>query len=416
MPGRWILDDDQSLYYLDDEEDARVNAECIQSKRRCHKPFRFPDHLNDVSGASGSQVNVADRKTNLMRRQSESADRLGDYRPEQRVELENRSEISALKRPRLLQRSAANLNRATVRDQTFVQPLSGLNLVMGYNTSLPKSRLDVYITVLRQMVRCSSERCVLSNELQRAVTAEGVLWTVREGWPAAEGYWNLTSTFRGFLHAELWRNFPCERSYRRLPPAYRPTRAQLAIPHSPMIDWMPWPDVRDMAIKYQDQIDIDALFRAAIHNLVAHRKKLGRRHRPSTAEQLPTDTSLVEDLSDKTSFRVWDLVCLEKVTGENPLSAEPCLEKKPVVRSPGVKALLRAYDLECDEFDTQKLDDGFFEEYPCCYADTATSAWKVKRFPGLAPVDVGRPVGLTRPGALRLKSKIESLVGAKFEI
>lgn len=30
------------------------------------------------------------------------------------------------------------------------------------------------------------------NELRRAVSAEGVLWTVREAWPAAEGYWNLT--------------------------------------------------------------------------------------------------------------------------------------------------------------------------------------------------------------------------------
>jgi hypothetical protein len=33
------------------------------------------------------------------------------------------------------------------------------------------------------------------NELQRAISAEGVLWTVREAWPAAEGYWNLTVRF-----------------------------------------------------------------------------------------------------------------------------------------------------------------------------------------------------------------------------
>ncbi len=28
--------------------------------------------------------------------------------------------------------------------------------------------------------------------MRRAATAEAVLWAVREAWPAAEGYWNLT--------------------------------------------------------------------------------------------------------------------------------------------------------------------------------------------------------------------------------
>jgi hypothetical protein len=280
-----------------------------------------------------------------------------------------------------------------------------------------------------------------SNDLQRAITAEAVLWVVREAWPAAEGYWNLTvslashgasvcgieadmltgsgveqATFRGFLYAELWRNFPCERSYTQLPPAYRPTRAQLAIPHSPMIDWMPWPDVRDMAIKYQDQIDLDDLFRVAIHNLVAHRKGLGRR-KPSFQQDVPgSSPRIIEEVNDETSFRVWDVVCLENVRSTNPLAAEPGLEKKPVLRTPELRALSRAYDLQYDEFDTQKLDDGFFEAYPCLYADTAASGWKVKSFPNLPQVDVGRPTGLSRPAVFRLKSKIEALVGATIEI
>src|ERR1700761_1087238 len=113
------------------------------------------------------------------------------------------------------------------------------------------------------------------------------------------------ATFRGFLHAELWRNFPCERTYRQLPPVYRPTRAQLAIPHSPMIDWLPWPDVRDMAIRHQDEIDLDDLFRVAIHNLVAHRRGLGRR-RPSFRDNVPASSPvLVDEVTDETSFRVW---------------------------------------------------------------------------------------------------------------
>ncbi|EXJ73046.1 uncharacterized protein A1O5_04195 [Cladophialophora psammophila CBS 110553] len=332
-------------------------------------------------------------------------------------------------------RTLARLSRATLSDHTFAHPLSGLDLVMGFNTSLPKSRFDTYITALRQLLQCAAERSILSNDLQRAITAEGVLWVVREAWPAAEGYWNLTATFRGFLYAELWRNFPCQRSYNQLPPAYRPTRIQLSIPHSPMIDWMPWPDVRDMAIMYQDQIDVDALFRMAIHNVVAHRKRLGRRKQsfssssiskehdggsePSSSKQKQVAAAATADdednVTDKTSFRVWDLVCLEKANGTPPL-AEPGLEKKPVLRSPGVRALLRAYDLEYDEFDTQKLDDCFFEAYPCLYADTAASAWKVQSFPSLPHEDVGRPIALTRPAVFRLKSRIESMIGAAIEI
>ncbi|KIW96406.1 uncharacterized protein Z519_03475 [Cladophialophora bantiana CBS 173.52] len=331
-------------------------------------------------------------------------------------------------------RTLARLNRATLSDHTFTHPLSGLDLVMGFNTSLPKSRFDTYITALRQLLQCAAERCSLSNDLQRAITAEGVLWVVREAWPAAEGYWNLTATFQGFLHSELWRNFPCQRSYNQLPPAYRPTRIQLSIPHSPMIDWMPWPDVRDMAIMHQDQIDVDALFRMAIHNVVAHRKRLGRRKQSfssssiskehdngcepgsSKQKQVTATTADGEDnVTDRTSFRVWDLVCLEKANGTPPL-AEPGLEKKPVLRSPGLRALQRAYDLEYDEFDTQKLDDCFFEAYPCLYADTAASAWKVRSFPNLPHEDVGGPIALTRPAVFRLKSRIESMIGAAIEI
>ena len=183
-----------------------------------------------------------------------------------------------------------------------------------------------------------------------------------------------------------------------------------------MIDWLPWPDVRDLAIKYQDQIDLDDLFRAAIHNLVAHRKGPVNDRRRLSSSLPASSPGFVEEVSDETSFRVWDVVCLEQARSTNPLSAEPDLETKPVLRTPELRALSRAYGLEYDEFATQKLDDYFFEAYPCLYVDTAASGWKVKNFPTLQKVDVGRPVTLTRPAVFRLKSKLESLVGAPIEI
>ncbi|KIW25060.1 uncharacterized protein PV07_10732 [Cladophialophora immunda] len=548
MPGQWVLDDSQSLYYLESEDvPGKVSTEQLQRplSQGDEAEFRHPDkssttyqqrvpirHQNKTA-RWGSTVTASDstppsfkrprlssegdllrqpfasgsahdsslldwdrdiRMTNddafstpastataattnttatgvfaptlppvleISRhhraRSLESASTISNHRHTERAARANRHDEcdkSQKEAQQAITRALARLDRATLFDYTFAHPLSSLNLIMGFNTSLPKSRLDTYITALRQLLRCSAERCILSNELQRAITAEGVLWVVREAWPAAEGYWNLTATFRGFLHAELWRNFPCQRSYNQLPPAYRPTRAQLSVPHSPMIDWMPWPDVRDMAIMYQDQIDVDALFRMAIHNVVAHRKRRPRGRTKTQSSSLPTMTSSSsllrkdddddgrsattttpiyrnpdpaaaatehdddndnDNANDKTSFRVWDLVCLEKAHGTNPL-AEPGLDKKPVLRSPGVRALLRAYDLEYDEFDTQKLDDCFFEAYPCLYADTAASAWKVKSFPSLPHEDVGRPVALTQPAVFRLKARIEAMIGAEIEI
>ncbi|EXJ63774.1 hypothetical protein A1O7_00109 [Cladophialophora yegresii CBS 114405] len=406
MPGRWVRDDSQSFYYLDDEDSTEAVVEAVTEpnrrqpdahlqQRHSHtRARRLPLHQQRGATPPNVDLLVQNQKCTHDHQIASSSGRESELEDEcDRIWPEN----SNLKRKRPFQYSG----RTSLLDQPFVQPLSGLNLVMGYNTSLPRSRMDMYITAQRQLVRCCSEKTVLDHARQRAITAEAVLWV---------------ATFRGFLYAELWRNFPCERSYTQLPPAYRPTRAQLAIPHSPMIDWMPWPDVRDMAIKFQDQIDLDDLFRVAIHNLVAHRRGLGRRRQSFQQDVLDSSRRIIEEVSDETSFRVWDVVCLEIVRSTNRLAAEPGLEKRPVLRTPELRALSRAYDLQYDEFDTQKLDDGFFEAYPCLYADTAASGWKVKRFPNLRQVDVGRPVSLTRPAVFRLKSKIEAMVGAPIEI
>lgn len=347
-----------------------------------------PGHSAKPSSFSGSKGSTRKRSFEASHRQ-----------PTDVIELESRKRPQSQKQTLL--RPAVTYN---MTDQCLLSPLANLNLTMGFNTRLPNSRFDGYIHALRQLIRCSAERSSLGNNLKRALTAEGVLWVVRESWPAAEGYWNLTATFKGFLHAELWRNFPCERTYRQLPPEYRPTRAQLMVPHSPMIDWMPWPDLRDLAIRYQDEIDTDELFRMAILNVVAHRKRLTG-FSPTKSNSLP----------DKKSFRVWDLVCLEKLNGVNPL-ADPGLTRKPVLHSPSARALVRAFDLEYDEFATQKLDDCFFEAFPSLYCDTAASGWTVEAFPTISPEDVGYPINLTGSAVHRLKSRFESLIGSVIEV
>ena len=289
-------------------------------------------------------------------------------------------------------------------DRTFTSQSPFQTLTMGFNTSLARSRGDNFIHALRQLIKCANEKSTLEANLKRTITAEGVLWVVREAWPKAEGYWNLTSTFRGFLAAELWRNFPCEKTYRLLPAEYRPTRAQLMMPHSPMVDWMPWPDIRDLAIRYQDVIDTDELFRMAILNVVAHRKNTRKSKSYSSVDNV-----------NPTSFRVWDLACLEKQNGTDPL-ADPTLRKRPSLHSRDARAIVRAFDLEYDQFSTQKLDHCFFKAFPMLQCESAYSHWQVKDFQNTANEDVGYPNTLTRPAVMRLKSKIEQLIGSSIEI
>ncbi|KPI38654.1 uncharacterized protein AB675_4138 [Cyphellophora attinorum] len=256
-----------------------------------------------------------------------------------------------------------------------------------------------------------SKSTTQSGALKRTVSACGVLWAVREAWPAAEGYWNLTSTFRGFLATELYRNFPCERTYRQLPPAYRPTRLQLLIPHARQIDWLPWPDVRDLAIRYQDELDIDAVFRMAILNVVAHRKDITSSRPMQLADETSSGGLQTSSAAQNSiSFRVWDLICLEKANGTEPL-ADSRLERRAVVRSPSVKAVLSAYELECDRFETQKLDDAFFEAFPCLFCESAASMWKIQAPKDLRFEDVGRPAVLTADAVERLSARVGRLLG-----
>lgn len=55
--------------------------------------------------------------------------------------------------------TASFFRKAITIDRHFVRPISTMDLVMGYNTSLPRSRFDAYITALRQILRSSMNTC-----------------------------------------------------------------------------------------------------------------------------------------------------------------------------------------------------------------------------------------------------------------
>lgn len=54
----------------------------------------------------------------------------------------------------------------------------------------------------------------------------------------------------GAGHVMAWRLNPTETTFAKLPTHFRPTQSQLCIPHPTVIDWIPWPEIRDKLIHY----------------------------------------------------------------------------------------------------------------------------------------------------------------------
>ncbi|KAK5298329.1 hypothetical protein LTR99_008019 [Exophiala xenobiotica] len=263
-------------------------------------------------------------------------------------------------------------------NQLFRQPLLRPEFQRGFNMSDSDGILDQYIYALGDFIKHLEGLGRLTPAVRDKHMATGVLWVVREAWPQAEHFWEVTASFQGFLQAEVWRNFPYPSVYQSMHPVYRPTVTQLSIPHSPIIDWLPWPDLRDKLITSKDHINVDLVCKLAIQNVVAHRRKVARRRDPKRvcrdSESNPAPTL------NKTSFRIWDLCILEEKAGAR-LQESPALTCRP--RSAPVRALEKAYGLKYDDFQTQKLHPEFFNAFPNLLSESAVSDPVVLELPAL---------------------------------
>lgn len=236
----------------------------------------------------------------------------------------------------------------------------------------PEGLLDHYIYALRDFMQRLNTGGTLGPKLRNRLMTKGVLWVVHEAWPQAAHFWKATASFEGFLQAELWRNFPDSSVYHSMHAAYRPTPIQLSVPHSPIIDWLPWPDLRDKIITSQERIDVDLVCKTAIQNLVAHRRAVFQA-RPQ--KRIRRDGEGNSCPAPKTSFRVWDLCILEETAGRKPQESS-ALTYRP--KSAPVRALEKAYALEYNDFQTQKLHPDFFTAFPSLFSQSTISDYTVQ--------------------------------------
>ncbi|GAD98654.1 hypothetical protein FG03950.1 [Paecilomyces variotii No. 5] len=304
----------------------------------------------------------------------------------------------------------------------YQQPQVAPDLTTGFNTSEPKGYLDRYIAVLGKVLNRIEASKTLPSQLRQKLATEGVLWAVREAWPQAEHYWKVTASFQGFMWSELWRNFPHRAVYESMHPAYRPTPTQLSTPHCALIDWLPWPDIRDRVIQHQHEVDVDMLCKLAIQNVVAHRLppqpprqyKHTRDNRLNNTSTKHTNGKHTDASSDplhsisNSSFRIFELCLLEENAGSRPSETSTALVYRP--RSAPVQALEKAYRLEYNNFQTQKLHAQFFDAFPFLFVESALSKYTVQGLPAIRGHCATDVLGSPREISLEAVQRLRDIV------
>lgn len=73
---------------------------------------------------------------------------------------------------------------------------------------------------------------------------------VCNAWPRAHSLWFKSQVPEIIGPILLWRIHPTTENYSNLLPDYKPTQVQLTVPHSAIIDWVPYGPLRDRVILY----------------------------------------------------------------------------------------------------------------------------------------------------------------------
>lgn len=77
-----------------------------------------------------------------------------------------------------------------------------------------------------------------------------------EKWKMMAHFCSVTNGWNKLGPITRWRIEPTVENYLKLPLCYRPTESQLTIPHWPIIDWNPFPRVRDALIRNRELYDL----------------------------------------------------------------------------------------------------------------------------------------------------------------
>lgn len=202
----------------------------------------------------------------------------------------------------------------------------------------------------------------------------------------------MQTAYRHIYSFELWRSFPCKATYYKIHPLYRPTPLQLSEPHHPVIDWLPWPAVRNKVIEIQNQVDVDQLLIILLeHTLI----------KPSLSY------SAEWTQSSHAAFRLRDMYLLEKSAGGGFAIANPAMANDPAFLA--LRALANSYDWRSLDVTDLRYDQRFCEIYPQFNIPGCISICQTEPLDACAPVEerLQQPEDLTVASVQLLQQRIQ---------
>lgn len=75
-----------------------------------------------------------------------------------------------------------------------------------------------------------------------------LLTFVSMSWQSMTAWHTYTRAHLPLIELMAWRMYKVPETYFKIVPSYRPTKLQMAVSHPSIIDWIPWPSLRDKLI------------------------------------------------------------------------------------------------------------------------------------------------------------------------
>lgn len=169
--------------------------------------------------------------------------------------------------------------------------------------------------------------------------------------------WYAKTRFYHIINLTAWQINPCTKTYNSIHPLYRPTAYQLQNPYPSVIDWIPFPSIRDRLIQlHSANPQIDQIFCDTVSSYVVE----------TWLSELIIGAPTI-----KAYIRVTDIIAnFDSKTEEDPAvlaDALPAPDVATIFTSPMCsRAVFNKLNMACG-VSIYKVDPSFFGSYPELY-------------------------------------------------
>ncbi|KAK5235596.1 hypothetical protein LTR47_003069 [Exophiala xenobiotica] len=227
--------------------------------------------------------------------------------------------------------------------------------------------------------------------IREKVVADAFAWMIQSAWPSSESCFKMMTVYRHIFNFEVFRIFPCKATLERIHPLYRPTELQARVAHSPAIDWLPWPNMREKAIRMQHKVNVDRLCQMCLEHTLVEPAPFFTRNQPQLAGS---------------AFRIWDMYLLEKAGGGRFSISKSAMTYDPA--SQDLLALVQRYGLPFQKIEHLRIDGPFYQVFPEFEIAGCASRWQTVPLSVSGEEKLGYPSKLKPESLLKLQKRVNS--------